>query len=347
MDADFQRRAVRRLGLASLALSGLVVIGAVGFRWLEGLSPVDAVYMAIITLSTVGFGEVKPLSPAGRLFTVGLIVGGGGLAAYVITGVAELLISDHWRDFWERRRRARMLSQLSNHVIVCGYGRVGRSIVHTLQAEGVAFVVIDQDADKVAHLATAGVLVVHGNAANEARLDEAGLPRARALLVAANSDAENVFIVLTARGLRPDVFIAARANFEESESKLLRAGANRVILPYRIAGRRMVTMLMRSAVADFLDEVVHADGQELLLEQVPVLAGSPLAGHTLGEVQLRTRLDVNVLACRAADGAVLTRPNGQTRLLPGMALIVLGTNAHLQELLRLAQSTVQEDASHV
>ncbi|MDW8326818.1 MAG: potassium channel protein [Anaerolineales bacterium] len=337
MSASFQRHALRRLAVAASVLTALLIIGAAGYHWLEGISPLDAVYMTVITLSTVGFGEVKPLTPLGRLFTIGLIIGGAGVAAYLLSSAAELILSTDLRQAWERRRRHRMLAKLSNHVIVCGYGRVGRFIAHTLKAEGLPFVVIDLNAEKVEQLEAEGVLALAGNAANEARLKEAGIERARALMVAANSDAENVFIVLTARSLRPDLFIAARANFEESESKLLKAGANRVILPYRIAGRRMVTTLLRPAVADFLDEVTHAGGLELLLEQVPIAPGSALAGRTLGELQLRTRFDVNVLACRTPDGALLTRPTGSTRLEAGMELIVLGADRALQELLKLAQ----------
>lgn len=343
METDLQRRALQRLGVASLALLALIAAGAVGYQVLEGLTPLDAVYMTVITLSTVGFGEVKPLSTEGRLLTLFLIFGGGGVAAYVVSGAAEVIFSGDWRRFWEMRRRTRVLAQLKDHVIVCGYGRVGRHIAQTLKAESLPFVVIDLNAEKVARLTGDGVLALTGNAANEARLKEAGIERARALMVAANSDAENVFIVLTARSLRADLLIVARANFEESESKLLKAGANRVILPYRIAGRRMVTVLMRSAVADFLDEVSHASGLELLLEQVPVAAGSALAGRTLAETQLRTRLDVNVLACRTPGGALNAHPNGATVLEAGAELIVLGADENLQQLMTLAQAPLREE----
>jgi len=343
VSANLQRRALQRIAVAGSVLLALTSVGATGYYWLEGLSPLDALYMTVITLSTVGFGEIKPLSTGGRLFTIGLILGGASVAAYLLSSAAELLFSTDLRRAWEQQRRNRMLAKLSNHVIVCGYGRVGRSIVHALQAEGQPFVVIDLNPERVERLEAEGVLALAGNAANETRLKEAGLERARALMVAANSDAENVFIVLTARSLRPDLFIVARANFEETESKLLKAGANRVILPYRIAGRRMVTMLMRPAVVDFLDEVAHAGGLELLLEQVPIAPGSALAGRTLGEAQLRTRLDVNVLACRAPDGSLLSRPNGHTQLTAGMELIVLGADARLQELRKLAHRPSEKD----
>ncbi len=308
-----------------------------GYRWLEGLSTVDALYMTVITLSTVGFGEVKPLSPEGRMFTLALIVGGGGVAAYTLGSAADYVLSGEWRVFWRARRRKGMLAKLVDHVIVCGYGRVGRHVALTLGDEQLPFVIVDTDAEKIARLQADGLLAIEGNAANEAHLREAGIDRARSVVVAASSDAENVFIVLTVRSLRPDVFIVARANFEESEQKLLRAGANRVLMPYRIAGRRMVTMMMREDVADFLDEVAHAGGLELLLEQIEIEPASSLAGRTIRDAQLRQRLGVTVLAYRSVGGQLNTRPGADTRLEPGMRLIAIGTGDQLQTLMRLAQ----------
>ncbi|MBI3417569.1 MAG: potassium channel protein [Verrucomicrobia bacterium] len=321
-------------------IAGLVVlplIGVAGFHWIEGWSVLDALYMTVITLSTVGFGEVHPLSPAGRVFTMGLIVTGGVFAAFALSNLAHFFFSGEWRAHWDNQRRLRMLNELSNHVIVCGYGRVGRNVVAELKAEGLPFVVIDLSADKIARVEEAGHLAVHGDAAHESKLKEAGIDRARGLVAAAKSDAENVFIVLTARSLRPDLSIVARADVEESEPKLRRAGANRVILPYHITGRRLVTMLVRPDVADFLDEVSHTSGLELLLEQIQVAPDSPLAGQTLAEVQARHQLDVTVLACKHADGHWNTRPRGATVVEPQSQLIALGTQEHLQKLTGLAR----------
>lgn len=229
-----------------------------------------------------------------------------------------------------------MLAQISNHIIVCGYGRVGRNVAEELKAEGLPFVVIDVNPDKAAALNEAGVLALQGDAAQESNLRQAGIERARGLVAAAKSDAENVFIVLTAHSLRPELPIVARAEFEESEPKLRRAGASRVILPYHIAGKRMVTMLVRPDVADFLDEVSHASGLELLLEQVPLAAASPLIGRTLGDLQASHRLDVTVLACKMADGRLNTRPAPETVLEAGCQIIALGTLGDLQRLKDLA-----------
>jgi voltage-gated potassium channel len=191
--------------------------------------------------------------------------------------------------------------------------------------------------DKIAHLHQDGDLAVQGDAADESKLMEAGIVRARGLVAAARSDAENVFIVLTARSLRADLAIVARADVEESEPKLLRAGATRVILPYHITGRRLVTMLVRPDAADFLDEVSHTSGMELLLEQVEVSPGSALVGRTIAETWAAHTLDVTVLACKTVEGQWSTRPQGNSVVRAGSRLIALGTVDHLQKLIDLAR----------
>ncbi|MEW5977834.1 MAG: NAD-binding protein [Acidobacteriota bacterium] len=333
----FQVRAFRRTMLAVMALIGLLTLGTVGYRWLEDLDFVDALYMTVITLSTVGFGEVHPLSPVGRMFTVSLIVGGGGLAAYTLSGIAEFLFSGELRIQWDHQRRTRMLQQLSDHIIICGYGRMGRNVAHALKGEGLPFVVIDPNPEKIEHVREMGYLALQANAADETHLEEAGIRRARGLVAAANSDAENVFIVLTARSLHPKLLIVARANFEESEQKLVRAGADRVILPYRISGRRVATVLLRPEVDDFLDEVSHSSGMELLLEQIHLAPTSPLVGQTLAQAQLGSRLGVTVLACKLPEQQLNTRPSADTVLKANAKIIVLGTRDQLQAVMHLAR----------
>lgn len=328
---------LRRLILPVVGMMMLMMVGTSAYQWLEGLSPIDAFYMTAITISTVGFGEVKPFTPAGRIFTVALIAAGGGLAAYLLKTAVEFLVSGDWRTQLEHERRQTMLRKLTDHIIVCGYGRVGREVAHELRAEKLPFVVMDKDPDKITRIQDAGYLALQGNAANEIYLKEAGIERARGLVAAVNSDAENVFIVLTARGLRPNLTIVARANYEDSESKLLRAGANRVIFPYRISGRRMVTMMVRPHVADFLDEVTHAGEQELLVEQVWLAQSSPLVGQTLGQADLRNLFNITILACRSADGQVNTHPGAEMTLCADSHLVVLGTRDQIQALARLAE----------
>ena len=328
----------KRFVLAFATFIALILIGTSGYHWLEAMSIVDALYMTVITISTVGFGEVRELSSMGRVFTIVLILGGGGLAAFSVTVAVDFIMSGEWRVYWQTRRRFQMLSELTNHVIVCGFGRVGRHVADELAAEKVPFIVIDTDEDRVAHAQKHGYLAITGNAANETLLQKVGIERARAMVAAVDSDAENVFITLTARSLNPNLYIVARANYEDSESKLVSAGANRTMMPYHISGKRIVTTLIRPSVADFLDEVVHAGGLELFLEEVRVEPDSELAGKTISEAQVRNELGVTVLACRKQEGEFDTRIGPDTVLQPGGLLIVLGTREHLNEMMKLAQS---------
>ena len=337
MGPDVQKRVFRRFLFPIISLAVLLAAGTAGYHWMESLGTIDALYMTVITISTVGFGEVKPLSPTGRLFTIGLIFSGGGLVAYTLSGTAAFVLSGEWRANWARKKRHSMLAHISHHVIICGYGRIGRHVAHELKAEGIPFVVVDLSPEKIADITESGYLALQGNASSEANLKEAGINRARGLVAAANSDAENVFIVLTARSMRKDLFIVARANFEESEPKLLRAGANRLILPYRITGRRMVTMLVRPDVADFLDDVAHAGGMELLLEQVQLMPASPLVGKTLSQAQLPGKLGITVVACKLPNGQLNMRIRPDTVLQANAQLIALGTREQLQAFIKQAQ----------
>ncbi len=328
----------RRLGGVLVALAALLLLGTSGFIALEGMELLNALYMTVITISTVGFGEIKPLSPAGRGFTIGLIVAAAAITLYAASIVTELIISGEWRAQWQRRREQSMLEHLQNHVIVCGYGRVGRHVVHALQAEGIPFAVIDPSAEKIAHLHELGHVALQGNAADELLLRQAGIERARGLVAAVNADAENVFIVLTARGLKPDLQIIARANYEASEPKLLRAGANRVLSPYHITGRRMVTLLVRPEVADFLDEIAHVGNEELVLEQITLAPTSPLVGKTLAQARLNERLGVTVLACQTHDTRARTMPTADTLLQANMPILALGSREQLHALLKEARA---------
>lgn len=229
-----------------------------------------------------------------------------------------------------------MLAKLSDHVIVCGFGRVGRRVSNELTQEGVSFIVVDIKPERVEHAWELGYVAVVGNAANESMLKEAGIDQARALIACVNSDAENVFIILTARSLRSDIQIIARANYEDSEPKMIRAGANRTIVPYDISGKRMVTMLLRPSVADFLDEVAHVGGMELLLEQIHIHPESPLAGKSLSQMDIRNNMGITVLACRHTDGRFETHPGPGSMMEPDSILLVLGTRNQLHDMKRFA-----------
>jgi len=230
-----------------------------------------------------------------------------------------------------------MVSNLSEHIIVCGFGRVGKKVSSELRAEGIPFIVLDDDEQRFAHAQEYGYLAMKGNAANEGVLHQVGIDSARGLVSAVDSDAENVFIVLTARGLNPTLNIVARANYEDSEPKLLRAGANRTLVPYHIGGKRLVTMLLRPSVADFLDEVSHASGMEFLIEEIPVGESSPLAGKTIAQSQIRNLLGVAVLAYRDVNGKFNTHPNSETLIEANGLLLAIGTRDQLRDLMKFAR----------
>jgi voltage-gated potassium channel len=347
MSEAARARAVRRLSTAAVILVFLLAVGTAGYQTLEGMSLIDALYMTVITISTVGFGEIDPLGPGGRLFTIGLIMAGAALGGFALSTAVDVAFSSDWRAYFEQRRRVSMLASLCGHTIICGYGRMGRHVSDELHAQGRPFVVIDPKPEKVEVVSQKGYLAMQGNGANEIDLCTAGIERARSLVATANSDAENVFIVLTARSLRPDMVIVARANYDDSEQKLLRAGATRVIQPYRLSGRRMAAVLERPGVADFLDEVMHAGSLELLIDQVDLALGAPLAGQTLGDVNLRSRLGITVLALRAPGGRLTMAPGAETMLEPGSALIALGTPEQLQALGAMARAAGAADTAPV
>ncbi len=317
--------------IAGVALVALLFVGTGGYRFIEGMPWLDAVYMTVITVTTVGFGEIHPLSQVGRGFTIALILAGVVIGTYSITTLAGSLFSGEWQQRWADRRRMEQIRQLRGHVILCGYGRVGRHVAAELQSEGIPFIVLEVLGPSAHKGQEAGLLVLHADASHEANLRMAGIEHAQGLIAAANTDAENVFIVLTAHALQPDLTIVARADSEESEAKLRRAGASRVILPYHLTGRRMVSMLTRPAVSEFLDEVTHTSGLELLVEQIPVAPGSLLDGITLDEARRVGRLDLTILGMRHPDGRFDTRITGELRLLPGCLVIAVGTREQLQK----------------
>jgi voltage-gated potassium channel len=333
----FRGSFLRRRILIVLALSALAIImGTIGYVVIEDWPLADAFYMTIITMTTVGFGEVRPLNEPGRWFTIFLILGGIGIMTYATSSVVQLLLSGELRAEFIARRRRRMLAQLQNHYIVCGFGRVGRHVAAELHRQKKPFVVVDSDEATVEHCRHMGYNSLFGNAANDEILEQAGIYRARSLITAVSSDAENVFIVLTARSLRPDLVIVSRANFDESEPKLLRAGANHVIIPYAISGRRMVASADHPTVVDFLDVVMHSPELELWLEDIVIDPDSSLVGRSLREANLRSEIGVNVLSMQLPGQPPVVQPDIDIPMQAGTHLIVLGTREQLETLAQLA-----------
>ena len=322
------RRVAQALGL----LAGVLVIGTIGYLLL-GFSLIDALYQTITTVSTVGFREVEDLSTTGQVFTMVLILGGVGATLYALTMIMETVLEGRLLEILGRRKMEKTLGSMQGHVIICGWGRVGQAIAGEVAEAGRPFVVVDNDPDRLALSPHPTVL---GDATEDATLQTAGIERAAALVAAVDVDAANSFITLSARAFRPDLFIVSRARSTDSEEKLLRAGADRVVNPQNIGGARMAAFVLRPHVAEFLDVVMHERNLEFRLEELGIDAASPIAGQTLRDAHLRDRTGALVLALRDPAGRFLTNPPPDTSLEPGHVLIAIGTGEELAALAEVA-----------
>ena len=321
-------RLVRALGL----LVAVLAAGTIGYLLL-GLPPLDAVYQSVTTVTTVGFREVGTPTASFRAFTIVLVLFGVGSVLYALGVLLESAVEGRITERFGRRRMQRRIDALQGHVIVCGWGRVGRAIGPALRGlDGCDVVVVDSDPDRVA---AAGDLVVQGDATDDAVLRLAGIERARALVAALDADAENVYVTLSARAIRPDLFIVARARVESAEALLLQAGADRVVNPQAIGGARMAALVNQPHVADFLDVAMHDAGLEFRLAELTVGAGTPVVGRSLRDAHLRDATGALVLAMRDPGGVFRTNPDPNEVMDAGEVLIAIGTEAQLAALREL------------
>lgn len=320
-----------------MAAFGVVLtVGTAGYMLL-GFRFLDALYQTVTTVTTVGFREVEPLSPTGQVFTILLILVGVGTALYALGAVLEGFIEGDVRTHLGRRRMDREISRTSGHVIVCGWGRAGSSSRQYLRGTGLTIVAVDRDPARLAGLDELHVL---GDVTDDKILVAAGIDRAYALITALDTDADNVFVTLSARALRPDMVIVARARDESSMAKLVRAGADRVVNPQLMGGRRMAAFALQPHVADFFDVVMHDDELDYRLEQIEIEPHT-LHDGTLRDLALHERTGALLLALRTPDGRFLANPDQTTPILPGSVLIVLGTPAQLASVRRLARVRTQ------
>ncbi|HVB46088.1 MAG TPA: NAD-binding protein [Streptosporangiaceae bacterium] len=319
---------VRGIQLALLAVAGVIMAGSVGYVVL-GFGVLDAVYQTVTTITTVGFREIHPLSTAGKIFTMVLILVGVGTVLYAFSQVLETLVEGHLRRHIERRRMERNIARMTGHTIVCGWGRVGRAAASYLSGQGTEVVVVDVEPERMAEIPYPALL---GDVTDDDVLRKAGLLRARALVAAINTDAENVYVTLSARALRPDLVIVARARTEESERKLRRAGATRVVNPQRIGGQRIAAAAAQPNVVEFLDVVMHDGSLEFRLEEVSVRSGSRLAGRTLHEANVGETTGALVLGLRDQQGMFLANPPSHAPIGAGYVLIAIGTQQQLTAL---------------
>ena len=317
-------RGLRHARIALFALALVVLGGSLGF-WALGAPPLDAVYDTITTVAT----DQRFSGTTAKVFEIVLVLAGVGTAIYALGALIEVLVEGQLAAVFGRRRMERRVAAMSRHVIVCGWGRVGRVVAEQLGGRDVDFVVVDVDPERLADVPYPSLL---GDATDDEILRQAGIERARAMVAATSNDAANLFVTLSGRTLNPQLFIVSRARSVGVEEKLLRAGADRVINPQAIGGARMAAMLVQPHVSEFLDVVTREAGLEFRLEEVPLPDGSALVGTTLGDSHIRARTGALVLAIRDPDGSFNTNPPPETRLSPGQVLIVIGTEAQLADL---------------
>jgi len=310
----------------------LIAAGTAGYTLLEGWPWRDSLFMTVITLSTVGYNEVSPLSDSGQIFSMMLILLGVGSAAYTFSTFADYIVAGELRGDLRRQRMRREIERMKDHFIVCGFGRVGRQVVESLHVDGFDVVVVENDPLVIEELANQDIKVIFGSATEDDSLVEAGIERASGLCSCLPTDSNNVFVVLSARTLNPDLTIIARSNLAESTRKLRIAGADQIINPYLIAGRRMAAQLVHPTLVEFLDVVMQRGDLELRIEEITIGDGSDLDGKTLAECNVRGETGVNVLAVRRAKGKLHTNFGEDFFLSADDALICLGTPEQLAQL---------------
>ena len=322
-------RKVLWIGFALLALSAF---GTMGYHLLEGWGWLDSLYMVVITFSSIGYGEVHPLSSAGRIFTIVLIGGGAMVVALGIGTLTQALLEFELLQFFGRRRMERQIARLSGHYIICGAGRVGRSAARELAKKPSAFAIIEREPSKAESLPPEWLVIV-GDATQESTLIAARIEHAAGLVAATTTDAGNIFIVLNARSLNPNLKIIARASEEESAKHLTKAGANTVVSPYVFAGHFIAQGLLRPNVVDFLSLTTGRDRtHEMVIEEIAIGLQSPLAGRTVGESGIHRDYGIIVLAIKHADGRTRFNPHARDEIRAGDYLIAMGEPASMSNL---------------
>ena len=325
-------RIARRLIYIGSAVLLTLILGTTGFVVVEHYPVFDAFYMTLITMTTVGYSEIRPLTEAGRVFNSVLIFFGVITVFLAIGAMAQTIIELELGEFFDKRRMKRMIDKLENHYIVCGYGRVGRGAAQELLRAKAPFVVVDRNPEKIERAIRAGMLAVVADATRDETLADIRISRAKGLLAALSSDADNLFVILSARTMNPGLVIATRAAEEEAEQKLRRAGADAVFAPYTITGFRLAQAVLRPHVFQFLDFTTKNLGLDVDIEQIHVAEGSELVSRSLREAQIRRDLGVIVLAIRRSGGQMLFNPPAEAEIGAGDYLIVMGEPHNLRKL---------------
>ena len=319
-----------RISLTLLVVT--LAFGTSGYVLFDDMTPFEALYMTVITISTVGFSEIKPLTVGGRIVTLIVITTGVSIGGYTLGMLLRMFIEGELRKSFGRRKLEKQISKLENHFIVCGYGRIGRLICTELKADNVDFVVIEESQAAAERIEKAGYLYLNMDATSEEALKTAGIEKAKGLVTAVRSDANNVFITLTAKGIRPDIFIMSRTSDPKNEDKLKRAGATRVVCPYLIGGRRMAEILKRPTVVDFIDIAMMGDKLGLMIEEALVGEKSNLIGKNLIESGLRKEYGVIIVAIKRAGRDMIFNPMPAETIMGGDVIVVLGKKDDLKRM---------------
>ena len=332
---ELRKRLVAAAGMICL----VILFGTTGYIVIEEWGFWDSFYMTVITLTTVGYREIHELSLQGQIFTVILLIGGVGTVLYALSAGAKILLEGELQEIYGRKRVEKKLSELNGHFIVCGYGRMGKVITRELEHEKLAFVVIEKndvilDADQKEEF-----IIVQGDATNDDLLKRVGIEKAQCLISVLPTDAENLYVVLSARGLNPKLLIVARAGEEGSEQKLLRAGADRVVSPYHIGGLRIAHAVLKPAVVDFIEFATKSGNIELQIEEINVQENSALAGHNLDQCGIGRELGIIIVAIKQSNGEMKFNPTFRTVIDPGDTLIAVGETAKLKILEGMAKLT--------
>jgi len=326
----------KRLVLSAALIALIVSFGTIGYMVIEEWDFIDSLYMTIITLTTVGFKEVHDLSLSGRIFTIVLLIGGVGTVFYTLGIGAKIIVEGELQEVYGRRRLEKKLKDLRDHYIVCGYGRMGKIVARELKHEKLKFAVIEKNEVILDSDEKNGTLIIQGDATSDDLLKRVGIERAKCLISVLPTDAENLYVVLSARGLKPDLLIVARAGEEGSEQKLIRAGADRVVSPYHIGGLRMAHTVLKPAVVDFIEFATKSGNIDLQIEEITIQEGSQLVNLSLDECGIGRDLGIIIVAIKQKNGEMKFNPTFRTAIQVGDTLIAVGETSKLAVLEKMA-----------
>lgn len=325
----------RRLIPAGIILLIIVAIGVTGYMLIERWTFLDSIYMVVTTLFTIGYQEIRPLSDVGRIFTIFIAVVGVGTALYAAGKAIEIIVEGEILGYRKRKKMDRRIMDLRGHYIICGFGRVGHQVAEEFIASKMPFVVIDSKPQSIEQLEPRGIPCLVADATSDEILEEAGIRRAKGLVACSDSDVANVYVTLSARDLNPDLYIVARAAQRETEKKLRTAGANRVISPYFISGRRMAALAVKPVTSDFLDLVTHGGELEFRLHEIAVSPRSLVVNKTLAEAGIRVKSGAVVLAIQKENRTFELQPHAASVINKGDTLVVIGTQEQIDALERM------------